>query len=216
MAWSSELRVLHKQTPVTIISVTIKLCGDLSRSSVPGDIEVPWNNFNTGSHAKLGLYSPNLAKSRSREIGCYNYRIALKFDRHLGSTAAEVPVNFRAIGKMISPTQTTTARKAESTQLVVLTTESSCSRHHLSISTHENIQQIDIKNWSFHCYIFLLVCMMVYWFHMMKISWRLFVTWQIFRILVGVVIVDNDVLLICNLIFFVSLSHWLILTYEDN
>ena len=79
--------------------------------------------------------------------------------------------------------------------------ESSCSRHHLSISTHENIQQIDINNWSFHCYIFLLVCMMVYWFHMMKISWRLFVTWQIFRILVVVVIVDNDVLLICNLFF---------------
>ena len=31
-------------------------------------------------------------KSRSREIGCYNDGIALKFDRHLGSTTAEVPV----------------------------------------------------------------------------------------------------------------------------
>ena len=36
---------------------------------------------------------PNLVKFRSREIGCCNGRIALKFDRHLGS-------NFRAIGKV--------------------------------------------------------------------------------------------------------------------
>ena len=28
-------------------------------------------------------------KSRSREIGCYNDRIALKFDSHISSTAAE-------------------------------------------------------------------------------------------------------------------------------
>ena len=33
-----------------------------------------------------------LAKSRSREIGCCNERIASIFDRHLGSAAAEVPV----------------------------------------------------------------------------------------------------------------------------
>ena len=31
--------------------------------------------------------------SRSRKIGCYNDRIAPKFDRHRGSAAAEVPVN---------------------------------------------------------------------------------------------------------------------------
>ena len=29
-------------------------------------------------------------KSRNREIGCYNDCIALKYDRHLGSAAAEV------------------------------------------------------------------------------------------------------------------------------
>ena len=34
---------------------------------------------------------PNLVKSGSREIGCRNGHIALKFDRHLGSSAAEVP-----------------------------------------------------------------------------------------------------------------------------
>ena len=38
---------------------------------------------------------PHLVKSRSREIGCYNDRIALKFDRHLGSAAVEVPFKFR-------------------------------------------------------------------------------------------------------------------------
>ena len=31
--------------------------------------------------------------SRSRKIGCYNDRIAPKFDRHRGNAAAEVPVN---------------------------------------------------------------------------------------------------------------------------
>ena len=38
--------------------------------------------------------SYNLAKSRSREFGCYNDCIALKFDKHLDSAAAEVPVKF--------------------------------------------------------------------------------------------------------------------------
>ena len=37
----------------------------------------------------------NLAKSRSREIWCYNDFIALKFDRHLGSAVAEVAVKFQ-------------------------------------------------------------------------------------------------------------------------
>ena len=35
-------------------------------------------------------------KSRSREFGCYNDRIALKFHRHLGSRAAEMPVKFQS------------------------------------------------------------------------------------------------------------------------
>ena len=39
---------------------------------------------------------PNLVNSRSREIACYDERIALKFDRHLGSAAAEVPVKFQS------------------------------------------------------------------------------------------------------------------------
>ena len=35
-------------------------------------------------------------KSQSREIGSLNDRIALKFDRHIGSTAAEVPLKFQS------------------------------------------------------------------------------------------------------------------------
>ena len=46
---------------------------------------------------------PNLVKSRSREIGCCNGRIALKFDRHLGSSAAEVPVIFQSDWKSLKP-----------------------------------------------------------------------------------------------------------------
>ena len=41
------------------------------------------------------ILSPNLVKSRSRGIGCYNDRIALKFDRHFDSAAAELPVKFQ-------------------------------------------------------------------------------------------------------------------------
>ena len=41
--------------------------------------------------------------SRSREIGYYNDRIALKFDRHLGSGAAEVPVKFQSDGTSLNP-----------------------------------------------------------------------------------------------------------------
>ena len=43
---------------------------------------------------------PNLVKSRNRDIGCDTDCIALKFDRHHGNDAAEVPVNFKAIGKV--------------------------------------------------------------------------------------------------------------------
>ena len=37
----------------------------------------------------------DLVKSRSHEIGTLNCHITLKFDRHIGSTAAEVPVKFQ-------------------------------------------------------------------------------------------------------------------------
>ena len=36
-------------------------------------------------------------------IGCYNDCIALKFDRHFGSTATEVPVKFQSDWKSLNP-----------------------------------------------------------------------------------------------------------------
>ena len=46
---------------------------------------------------------PNLAKSRNRQIIYHNDRIVLKFDRHLGSVAAEVPVKFQSDRKSLNP-----------------------------------------------------------------------------------------------------------------
>ena len=45
----------------------------------------------------------DLAKSRSREIRVQTGYIALKFDRHLGSTAAEMPVKFQSDTIIITP-----------------------------------------------------------------------------------------------------------------
>ena len=44
----------------------------------------------------------DLVGSWSREIGCYSDRIALKFDRHLGSAAAEVHVKFQSDYKSLT------------------------------------------------------------------------------------------------------------------
>ena len=45
----------------------------------------------------------DLVKSRSREIGCYDDRVALKFGRHLDSSAADVPVKFQNVWKSLNP-----------------------------------------------------------------------------------------------------------------
>ena len=50
----------------------------------------------------LGLYSLSGKTARSREIGCYKDRIALKFNRHLGSSAAELPVKFQSDGTSLN------------------------------------------------------------------------------------------------------------------
>ena len=51
------------------------------------------------------LYSQAIRRltDKSREIGCYFDRIALKFDRHLGSAAAEVPVKFQSDWQSLNP-----------------------------------------------------------------------------------------------------------------
>ena len=45
---------------------------------------------------RTGVLPQDLVKSRSRAIGCYNDRIALKFDRHLDAVHADVPVKFQS------------------------------------------------------------------------------------------------------------------------
>ena len=44
---------------------------------------------------------PNLAKTPGREIGCFNYRIVLKFDRHLGSGTHILQGYFTGTGVII-------------------------------------------------------------------------------------------------------------------
>ena len=45
----------------------------------------------------------NLVKSRCREIGIYDDRIVLKLVRHLGSAAADLPVEFQSDWKSLNP-----------------------------------------------------------------------------------------------------------------
>ena len=45
---------------------------------------------------------PLFTKSQNHEIGCYNDCITLKFDSHLRSTAAEVPVKFQSDWKSLT------------------------------------------------------------------------------------------------------------------
>ena len=52
---------------------------------------------------QLDILPQDLLKSRSHEIGCYNDRIAPKFDRHLGSAAAGVTVKFQNDWKSLNP-----------------------------------------------------------------------------------------------------------------
>ena len=52
---------------------------------------------------QLNSYSLSGRTSRSNEIGCYNDRNALKFDRHLGNAAAEVSVKFKSNWKSLNP-----------------------------------------------------------------------------------------------------------------
>ena len=45
---------------------------------------------------------PKLVKSRSREIGCFNDRIAPKFDRHLDGAVTDMPVKFQSERKRLN------------------------------------------------------------------------------------------------------------------
>ena len=48
------------------------------------------------SNIKLDVLSQDLVKSRSHEIGSLNYRIALKFDRHVGNTEYTLTISIKS------------------------------------------------------------------------------------------------------------------------
>ena len=52
---------------------------------------------------RMDILPLNLVKHRNSEIVCYTDGIALQFDRHLGSTAANVPVKCQSNWKILNP-----------------------------------------------------------------------------------------------------------------
>ena len=67
-----------------------------------GDIVTRWRpNWNVGQpgprlNILKDVLSSDLVKSQSHETGTLNCHMASKFDRHMGSNAAEVPVKFQS------------------------------------------------------------------------------------------------------------------------
>ena len=55
-----------------------------------------WRQAGPRLNIRKDVFPLDLVKSRSHEIGTLNCRIDLKFDRHIGSTAAEVPVKLQS------------------------------------------------------------------------------------------------------------------------
>ena len=64
---------------------------------------MPVNNPGPLFTKRTDVLPPNIVKSRSREIDCYHDRIVLKFDRHLGSAAADMPVKFQSDWNSLNP-----------------------------------------------------------------------------------------------------------------
>ena len=62
-----------------------------------------YNNPGPLSTKRTDVLLQDLVKSRSREIGCNNDLISLKYDRNLGSAAAEVAVKFQSDWKSLKP-----------------------------------------------------------------------------------------------------------------
>ena len=74
------------------------------------------NICSRGHHTESGIKFPgppftkrtdvlpqDLVKSQSRKIGCNSGRIVLKFERHLGSAAAEVPIKIQSDWTGVKP-----------------------------------------------------------------------------------------------------------------
>ena len=72
-------------------------CRIPSLSSISPDSVRPHPGDSGGRlNIQQDVLSQILVKSRSREICIYNWPISLKFDRHFGSIAADVPVKFQS------------------------------------------------------------------------------------------------------------------------
>ena len=84
-----QLPVAAKVVTVTLMSAAI----DSEAVTVTNTPPTWWRHNINPLSAFLGAVS--ISESRSRENASFDYRIALKFDRHFGSIAAEVPVKFQ-------------------------------------------------------------------------------------------------------------------------
>ena len=65
-------------------------------------VETPRISFERNS-IEYGYLRFINVRFQSHEFGCYDDRIALKYDRHLGSAAAAVPVKFHRDWKSLKP-----------------------------------------------------------------------------------------------------------------
>ena len=95
------------------------------------------------------VLSSNLEKSRSREIGCCNISIALKFGRRLGSSAAEAPAKFQSNGK----TLTTDLAASRLCEILGTEAQSPCAPGNIHIHQFEPSHYLNqcwnIANWTF-------------------------------------------------------------------
>ena len=109
-AWVTLTNIKPQHNKARTMCIILGMyCAGISISEGAGmrRIIFTWNNT---QHYPRPLFTKryyvlpiNLMKSRSCEIECYNDRFALKFDRHLGSVAAEVPVKFQSNWKSLNP-----------------------------------------------------------------------------------------------------------------
>ena len=88
--------------PVTVIGLSVYISGAIL---IFHNSPLFYAEMHPGALFTMGqdVLPPNLVKSRSREIGCNNDRIVLKFDRDLGSVAAMVLVKVQSDWKSLNP-----------------------------------------------------------------------------------------------------------------
>ena len=114
LIFSQNLLELHKSLSVTTqtpdrSSLSIMVCfavlaaayctNGISKITVTPKIITPVPLFTK----RTDVLQPNLVNTRSREMGCHNDHIALKFGSHLSNAAADVPVKFQSDCKSQNP-----------------------------------------------------------------------------------------------------------------